>query len=956
MRRWAFALVALLCAGRAARPPDAHAGRSAFRPRGPIRVQPDATRSRSRSINRELVSATSADAILRVFEAQGDKFDDVNLSTAWNRIGKQYLSSSERRNFFQRHEHTLAHMRDVTDKITGRLPPRNLAGVAHGIARFGYRGAHQTMHRIASRSIECIHLFKPQEISNLAWAFSKAGVSSPELFEAIAADAARKLHDFKPQELANTAWAFSKAGIRAPAFFAAMAAHAIPHLELFKGQEIVNLVWAFATLREPCPTLFDHVAQQAAVRAYEFNSQELGNLAWSFAKAEQNSPALFSALADESIPRLVEFKPQELANTAWAFANAGVFHRPLFSAIAREAAPRMGEFKTQEISNTALAFAKAGFEEPELFRAIESVAAHHLEEFRTQEIANTIWAYATIGLDAPHLYTAVANAVHARPSEFNPQELTNVAWSFAKRGVPADDVFEEICEAAIALGGSIAAQGIANLAWAFASVGAPSAHKLLRAFEEHIIGGPAGISPLAEFKAQEIANLMWACATVGAPTTRLFAAVAAVAPVRIADFEPQDVANTAWAFTVMQQMRPAIAAALVARAVQSGAEAFGVEAACQLHQFNMALRLDAPFPPDVPGTLLPAGFRQGDPAPRELPAEMARLFHRAMVMQVPGISSQLHRYVSFALSHLGVAHVNELCVALAGYHCDIAILPDPAASSASTSSVGTAGWEVVEPARPPASPALASLRSIIIEVNGPWHYTLERVSKPASRTKVRHLRRLGWNVVEVPWWEWEALDTAMAKEDYLQRALEAFSAGAPASNSAGTAPLLVVPLAASTDLAPSAPAAPVPRGWEGQPASDRAEAEPAAELSKSPARRATARTRRASAGEEELPRARQPGGKASQAAVAATMSAAAVEWDASAVDALIERLVLEVRGVSRTKGDALLARALDLVQQGRDLGALTADDWMCPGIGEKLALKVHGVASGARPTGSPSAP
>lgn len=913
----ALLLVASLLCGAPAPRPGSSNGRPYNRARGPgPRAPLSAQQAASREINSQIVSATSAEAILRLYDERRDAFDEVNLSTAWNRIGKQYIAAAERRTFFQRNERTLAHMRETTDGIAGRLLPRNLAGVAHGIAKLGYRGAHQTMHHLARTSLACIDDFKPQEIANIMWAFSKASVPSPELFGAVAASAPAKLRDFKPQELSNTAWAFATADTPAPALFAAIADEAIPQLELFKPQELKDLAWAFATLREPAPRLFEHIAREAAPRVHEFNSQELANLAWAFAKADHPVPDLFAALGAEATPRLREFKPQELANTAWAFATAGVANRQLFAAIAREAAPRMGQFKTQELANTVWAFATAGVGVPELFREAERAAIGQMAGFRTQEISNTIWAFATAGVDAPRLFQEASAEVRARPLDFNPQELANVAWAFAKGCPSADGVFEALCDAAQAMLDQISPQGIANMAWAYATANTPSAHRLLSLFEGKIVGGGAqgAASPLADFKAQEVANLVWACATVGAPTERLFAAVADVTPARIVDFEPQDVANTAWAFTVTQRLRPALAFALASRLAGSRPDDLGLEAACQLHQFNMALQLDQPFLPDHPDAMLPAGFQRGDPAPRELSAGLGRSLRQAITVQAPVRSSQFHRHVSAALGRIGVAHVNELCVARAGYHCDIAILPDPAESGDDVSTPGTTGWEMIEPASELASPELAALRSTIIEVNGPFHYTSDGASKPASKTKGRHLLKLGWNVVEVPWWEWDALGTPAAKDAYLERKLVACVSAAGARGGGRALPAPPIARGRSSARAVLALAAPcAPRV-------------PAPDARRTP--------------EAPQPRARPLASTVFGAAAAGAPAA----WDGRAVDALVERLVADVRGVSTAKGEALRARALEHVRRGRALGALTADDWLCPGIGAKLALKVHEAA------------
>jgi len=57
--------------------------------------------------------------------------------------------------------------------------------------------------------------FKPQELSNTVWAYTKAGIHHPKLFEKVANQVVsfKHLNEFKPQELKDTVWAYATAGM-----------------------------------------------------------------------------------------------------------------------------------------------------------------------------------------------------------------------------------------------------------------------------------------------------------------------------------------------------------------------------------------------------------------------------------------------------------------------------------------------------------------------------------------------------------------------------------------------------------------------------------------------------------------------------------------------------------------------------------------------------------------------
>ena len=63
--------------------------------------------------------------------------------------------------------------------------------------------------------------------------------------------------------------------------------------------------------------------------------------------------------------------------------------------------------------------------------------------------------------------------------------------------------------------------------------------------------------------------------------------------------------------------------------------------------------------------------------------------------------------------------------------------------------------------------------SVAIEVNGPSHYAEDERS-PLGHTwfKAKLLKRAGWELLTLPWWEWAQLTSNAAKDKYLRDRLQ----------------------------------------------------------------------------------------------------------------------------------------------------------------------------------------
>ena len=69
-------------------------------------------------------------------------------------------------------------------------------------------------------------------------------------------------------------------------------------------------------------------------------------------------------------------------------------------------------------------------------------------------------------------------------------------------------------------------------------------------------------------------------------------------------------------------------------------------------------------------------------------------------------------------------------------------------------------------------------REVAVEIDGPAHF-FGQVPTGATVLKRRQLRAAGWPLLPVPYWEWNVLADADAKEAYLLAALKELASALP---------------------------------------------------------------------------------------------------------------------------------------------------------------------------------
>jgi RAP domain len=292
---------------------------------------------------------------------------------------------------------------------------------------------------------------KPQELSNTIWAFATAEMeiddkdifdtslvpashrpSKPNdpitvCFGVAACELMKRPYHFKPQEIKDVLWSFSKVGLRHPVLFKFVAEHLVGSedgtvaargLDTFSTQGLGNMAWAFARQAQ----LSEEVSERLSLNSG--NGRMSAYKTIYFDVGEHLLLKLFSSIAETNIrvyDRLRIGKPQDISNTAWAFAALGLKDSRYMDAAKLTLADRLTRYSQGERNG--------------------------ITSFKGQELANLLWALATLNVSAGSVWDAVmaylqelctdsTNCFTAMSisKHFKRKELASMAWACAVFG------------------------------------------------------------------------------------------------------------------------------------------------------------------------------------------------------------------------------------------------------------------------------------------------------------------------------------------------------------------------------------------------------------------------------------------------------------------------------------------------------------------------------------------
>jgi len=553
-------------------------------------------------------------------------------------------------------------------------------------------------------------------------------------------------------------------------------AQVVRHVAAAGPRECANVLHALATSGH-APRLDILPAIEARMQQLgrnAFNPQDIANTLWAYATMERTpGQALWTVLEHQVTQHSHLFTPQNLANTLWAYGVQGQLPAAgTLAALETQVEARAGDLNAQEVANILLATAKLsrldqpGCNREAMLCALEQRGLEIVASFKAQEAANVLWALATLQKRAGgELWVALESLSYNMARSLSPQNVANILWAFATSGKrPSAGMLCALQERAEETGNFFKAQDVANTLWAHATIGKQPGERLLKVLEARAVEIAHCFNP------QNIANTLWAYAAwERRPRAESMRALCAQAEHEAASFSAQNIANTLRAFAILAfPPGDGLLGALASRAAEVECEFKTMEVASLLWS-ACYLCIDAPA--------LTCRFVNG------LEEAVCRLRHADDLDDAS--LSQLHMFFLACQLEEGLAcglsrPVLSVGETIGGVARE-AFAAQGARPSHTQHQVSAALRSmhlcVQDEFRCPQS-ALSLDHVVANESSRPWHWAIEvdgpqhflacRSATGGTIVKRRLVRRLGYSLVSIPYWEWDALPEPGQRVEYLR--------------------------------------------------------------------------------------------------------------------------------------------------------------------------------------------
>jgi hypothetical protein len=494
-----------------------------------------------------------------------------------------------------------------------------------------------------------------------------------------------------------------------------------PH---FNPQEIANTLNAATKL----DLQLNENLQSALVKSIEkniagFNPQDTSNTLNAITKLDlQLNENLQSALVQSIEKNIAGFNPQDTSNTLNAITKLDLkLNESLKSALVQSIEKNIAEFNSQAISNTLNSLTKLDLQ---LNESLKSALVQSIEEnvagFNPQAISNTLNALTKLDLKINNiLKSALVKSIEKNIAEFNSQAISNTLNSLTKLDLQLNESLKSSLVQSIEKNiAEFNSQAISNTLNSLTKLSLKLNESLkislVQAIEKNI----------AEFKPQNIANTLNALTKLDLKLNKnLQSALVQYIEKNIAGFNAQETAGTLNSLAKLNMLNGNILLMALnnmhAKSIKNEVDILQIYSAiveyCGQNQDKWQV---------IERCLQNSG------------SSLAIIKNISNTLLKASITkSRLQNAVAYALKQIADDIIQEEIL-----HCHIVDFYIPS-------------------------------KNMVIEVNGPYHFTTDGIFNVDTKYKQASLIKLGYKVVNINYYDWSKLTSNNEKTIFLKKLL-----------------------------------------------------------------------------------------------------------------------------------------------------------------------------------------
>ncbi|BDA44072.1 probable RAP domain-containing protein, chloroplastic at C-terminar half [Coccomyxa sp. Obi] len=537
--------------------------------------------------------------------------------------------------------------------------------------------------------------------------------------------------------------------------------------EEWGGRATNNIAWAHAVLGHGSPTIMSKVEAKLMLKLETLSCLETCMILWAFAKTGYASPKSYESAVPWLLAKKQEMNVQTVTMLSWAYATSAPYSKDLFATFCEVALEQRQHFHIRALSNITWACARVGHYNEELFDVVAARVARRWDDICSFDLGSLAWglgkAYGEFGVKGPSLeheerQSAIMRYLAEKPvreqalraikeaalhdlGSLNMRTVSNIAYGFASATFWDEQLMDALAQRAIDLAWQGNMQTLAMLLWAFSTLrhDCPAlmealAHRGLELLREDNYG----------VTSSAVTVVFWAHANLGEATATWQELLLLLAEEACA--RPQlhkSLPTVAWSLTVAGCLPDPLLRKI--RSLVGDLRDLDDANLSQLYQTELAMRLREHTSPQSPV--------QGQ-APMRAEDIFRECYHMGNLRHKSG------RFWEQLLAR-GRRHITAI-------HMEVA---------KSVESLG--GVFLIEHDTGEWSVDIGFLdHQLAIEVDGPSHFTSNTL-RPLGPTllKRRLLAGRGWEVVSVPYFHWNALQSDYERQLYVYLALQSTSRG-----------------------------------------------------------------------------------------------------------------------------------------------------------------------------------